>query len=219
MIKAKIGTQIHNLLENSRLGIIISTVNVTASSKNFKLFIERTHKETISSLQDRKESQFDIIKDTRSAYKICGKEPSRYRPSAEALLRRLRTKKELYEINNVVDAINLMSISTHFSIGGFDLDQIQGDIVCDVGDSEPYEAIGRGHLNIEFMPGLRDKTGFFGTPTSDSVRTMVTSNTKTLLLVFYDFMRHPSLQNALDTGINLLQSHCNGEILYTDIIQ
>ena len=67
-----------------------------------------------------------VIAATREAYKRCGKDPSRYRPSAEALRRRLLRGLELYQIDTLVDLINLVSLRTGHSIGGFDADEIQG---------------------------------------------------------------------------------------------
>ena len=95
---------------------------------------------------------------TREAYKRCGKDPSRYRPSAEALRRRLLRGLELYQIDTLVDLINLVSLRTGYSIGGFDADKIQGTDLClGVGRAEePFEGIGRGVLNIEGLPVFRD---------------------------------------------------------------
>lgn len=218
MNKVKISLNIHKLLNNCRLGIIQSNVKIENSSHAFNEHISKTHQEIIHNLTDKRETEFEIIRETRQAYKVCGKEPSRYRPSAEALLRRLRTKKDLYQINNVVDAINLMSISTHYSIGGFDQKNIKGDLILDIGDSEPYEAIGRGVLNIEFMPGMRDSLRFFGTPTSDSVRTMVNNETTDLLLVFYDFYSNDSLGQSLDIGESILAQYCGGTSIIKSIV-
>lgn len=69
--------------------------------------------------------QQPAIAATREAYKRCGKDPSRYRPSAEALRRRLMRGLELYQIDTLVDLINLVSLRTGYSIGGFDADKIQ----------------------------------------------------------------------------------------------
>ncbi len=82
---------------------------------------------------------------TREAYKRCGKDPSRYRPSAEALRRRLMRGLELYQIDTLVDLINLVSLRTGYSIGGFDADKIQGNsLELGVGRAEePCEGIGR----------------------------------------------------------------------------
>jgi DNA/RNA-binding domain of Phe-tRNA-synthetase-like protein len=138
------------------------------------------------------------IRATRAAYRACGKEPSRYRPSAEALLRRVVTGKGLYEINALVDLLNWISISSGYSIGGFDLDKVQGPVSLGIGKAgEPFQAIGRGALNIECLPVLRDAAGAFGTPTSDSERTAVTTQTKNFWMVFYDFAGDPSLPDLL----------------------
>ncbi|MCM1138464.1 MAG: phenylalanine--tRNA ligase beta subunit-related protein [Duncaniella sp.] len=124
------------------------------------------------------------IRATREAYKKLGKEPNRYRPSCEALCRRLVKGLELYRINALVDIINLISIQSGYSIGGFDMDKIQGDsITLGVGmDGEPFEAIGRGELNIANMPVYRDAVGGIGTPTSDNERTKLDIDTKRLLM-------------------------------------
>ena len=122
------------------------------------------------------------------------------------------------EINNLVDVINLLSISTTYSIGGFTVENIAGNISLDIGDKSTYTAIGRGVLNIEFMPGLRDNLGFFGTPTSDSERTMITSETKQILLVFYDFHGNVALNNALKKASQYLEKYCDGMNVNTEIV-
>lgn len=208
MQNVKISQNARNLLYNSRLGVILSNVKVEPSSQAFKANVANIHAEIIEKLESKNEKEFEIIAETRKAYKVCGKEPSRYRPSSEALLRRLRTKRALYEINNVVDSVNLISIYSHYSIGGFDTTNISGEVILDVGDASEYHAIGRGKLNIEFMPGVKDALGFFGTPTSDSMRTMVNENTKELLLVFYDFYGNDKLESALDFADNILREYC-----------
>lgn len=104
------------------------------------------------SIEDIKKNK--AIAATRNAYKRFGKDPNRYRPSAEALCRRILRELPLYQINTLVDLINMVSIQSGFSIGGFDTDKIEGNIVTlGIGDAdEPYEAIGRGMLNIEGLP-------------------------------------------------------------------
>jgi len=121
---------------------------------------------------------------TRAAYKALGKEPNRYRPSAEALCRRCVKGLELYRSLSIIDLINLLSIVTGHSIGGFDRDAIVGsDLVLGVGhENEPYEAIGRGPLNIACLPVFRDAVGGVGTPTSDNDRTKLSENTTHLLM-------------------------------------
>jgi DNA/RNA-binding domain of Phe-tRNA-synthetase-like protein len=144
------------------------------------------------------------IQAAKTAYRTLGKDPSRYRPSAEALTRRVVSGKDLYRINNVIDVLNLVSIKYGFSIGGYDRNMIEGSIeMCAGHAEEPYEAIGRGLLNIEHLPVLRDRKGAFGSPTSDSVRTMVTEQTQQFLMIVFDFGRSNLLETCLDDATQL----------------
>ncbi|MBQ8715024.1 MAG: hypothetical protein IJ552_07435 [Prevotella sp.] len=122
---------------------------------------------------------------TRRVYKACGKDPSRYRPASEALIRRMLQGKELYQIDTLVDLINLASIAFGYSIGGFDADQFVGDtLTLGVGrEGEPYEGIGRGMINIHGLPVYRDAIGGVGTPTSDHERTKITLSTRHLVVL------------------------------------
>lgn len=124
------------------------------------------------------------IAGTREAYKAFGKEPNRYRPSTEALCRRFVKGLDLYRSLALIDLVNLLSVSCGHSIGGFDADKIEGDaLTLGVGrEGEPYEAIGRGQLNIACLPVWRDEIGGIGTPTSDNERTKISDSTRRLLL-------------------------------------
>lgn len=124
------------------------------------------------------------IAGTREAYKRLGKEPNRYRPSTEALCRRMVKGLGLYRTTALVDLINLLSVSCGHSIGGFDADKIEGDmLMLGVGrEGEPYEAIGRGQLNIACLPVFRDSVGGVGTPTSDNDRTKLSDDTRRLVM-------------------------------------
>jgi DNA/RNA-binding domain of Phe-tRNA-synthetase-like protein len=125
------------------------------------------------------------IEATRRVYKACGKDPSRYRPAAEALIRRILQGKGLYQIETLVDLINLASIAFGYSIGGFDADKFVGDkLTLGIGrKDEPYEGIHRGMINIEGLPVYRDEKGGVGTPTSDNERTKITLSTTHLLVL------------------------------------
>ncbi len=122
---------------------------------------------------------------TRRVYKACGKDPSRYRPASEALIRRMLQGKELYQINTLVDLINLASIAYGYSIGGFDAGKFVGDtLTLGIGrEGEPYEGIGRGMINIHGLPVYRDAEGGVGTPTSDHERTKITMDTRHLVVL------------------------------------
>ena len=147
----------------------------------------------IHALEDnfRQELTTESLKDlpsiaaTRRVYKACGKDPSRYRPASEQLIRRMLQGKELYQIDTLVDLINLASIAYGYSIGGFDADKFVGDtLTLGVGrEGEPYEGIGRGMLNIAGLPVYRDAEGGVGTPTSDHERTKITIGTTHLVVL------------------------------------
>ena len=147
----------------------------------------------IHALEDRfrQELTTESLKDlpsiaaTRRVYKACGKDPSRYRPASEQLIRRMLQGKELYQIDTLVDLINLASIAYGYSIGGFDADKFVGDtLTLGIGrEGEPYEGIGRGMLNIAGLPVYRDAEGGVGTPTSDHERTKITLGTTHLVVL------------------------------------
>ena len=138
---------------------------------------------------------------TRRVYRACGKDPSRYRPAAEALIRRMLQGKKLYQIDTLVDLINLASIVYGYSIGGFDADKMVGEqLTLGIGKAdEPYEGIGRGLINIEGLPVYRDEIGGVGTPTSDHERTKITAQTNHLLVLIngYDGNEDRVRANAL----------------------
>ena len=153
------------------------------------------------------------IQATRMAYKRCGKDPSRYRPSGEALCRRLLRGLELYKVDTVVDLINLVSIASGYSIGGFDVDKFEGDtLTLGIGRAgEPYEGIGRGELNIEGMPVYRDAAGGVGTPTSDNERTKLSLETTHLLAIVNGYDGDTChLQETIEYMKALLEKYAEG---------
>lgn len=151
---------------------------------------------------------------TRRVYKACGKDPSRYRPASEQLIRRMLQGKELYQINTLVDLINLASIAYGYSIGGFDASKFVGDtLTLGVGrEGEPYEGIGRGMLNIAGLPVYRDAQGGVGTPTSDNERTKITIETTYLVVLIngYDGNEARVADNARFIQ-QLLKKYCQSD--------
>lgn len=160
-----------------------------------------------------------VIAATREAYKRCGKDPGRYRPSAEALRRRLMRGIPLYQIDTLVDLINLVSLRTGHSIGGFDADKIQGTCLeLGIGKAgEPFEGIGRGVLNIEGLPVYRDSVGGIGTPTSDEERTKITLDTTFLHMNINAFAEEMPLKETVEWSVRLLRKYAQAsdvEIMY-----
>jgi DNA/RNA-binding domain of Phe-tRNA-synthetase-like protein len=156
---------------------------------------------------------------TRSAYKALGKDPARYRGSAEALLRRVIAGKGLPQINAVVDVINLVSVESRLSIGLYDLAHLSGGIVFRAGRAgETYKGIGKYDLNLEGLPVFCDAVGPHGSPTSDSERTMVTTETKRVVAVVISFGGRDGLERWTQRLIDLFQRYASGSSLEQEIV-
>ena len=159
------------------------------------------------------------IQATRTAYKRLGKDPNRYRPSAEALRRRILRDLPLYRIDTLVDLINLVSIRSGYSIGGFDADKIEGDLTLGVGrEGELYQGIGRGVLNIAGLPVYRDQVGGIGTPTSDEERTKISMETTSLLMIINGYSGSEGLQEAGEYAMDLLSRYASAENVEVRVI-
>jgi DNA/RNA-binding domain of Phe-tRNA-synthetase-like protein len=123
----------------------------------------------------------------RAMYKRLGLDPTKVRPSSEALLRRVRKGDPLPRVNSLVDICNWCSVETQLPFGLYDYDKIEGDSVSlrVGGDGEGYDGIRKDRVNVDGRLTLADSRGPFGNPTSDSARTMVTLDTIRVLFVVY----------------------------------
>lgn len=136
----------------------------------------------------------------RAMFRGWGLDPSKYRPSSEALQRRVVQGKGLYRVSNVVDIGNLGSIETGWPYGLYDRSRVVPPITFRHGSAdESYEGIGKRTLHLGGRPVLADANGPFGGPISDSTRTMVTESTRDVLAVIYAPERasETSLRQAL----------------------
>ncbi|HXC88469.1 MAG TPA: phenylalanine--tRNA ligase beta subunit-related protein [Candidatus Cybelea sp.] len=173
-----------------RVALACVTVEVLAGETPAGLDQElRACEEKILRLEEPKAVlEAPAILAARAAYKALGKDPARYRGSAEALLRRVIAGKGLPRINNVVDVINYVSVDSRLPVGLYDLAHVQGDIVFRAGRAgETYKGIGKYDLNLEGLPVFCDAAGPHGSPTSDSERTMVTEATKRVIAIIISF--------------------------------
>ena len=156
---------------------------------------------------------------TRAAYKALGKDPARYRGSAEALLRRVVAGKGLPQINAVVDVINLVSVESRLPVGLYDLAHVSGEIVFRAGlAGETYKGIGKYDLNLEGLPLFADNVGPHGSATSDSERTMVTAETKQVLVIIVSFGGTENLERWTQRLGTLLQRYASGNEIATNIV-
>jgi len=213
-----INQNIKTKLPDLKLGCIKADIKFEKYNQKLWIAIEKEI-EKIANFQIEEIKNIPQIQSSRDAYLKLGKEPARYRLSAEALTRRIIQGKGLYKISNIVDVINYSSIKTGYSIGGYDFDKISGKIVLDIGSAEDeYIAIGRGKMNIADLPVFRDGIGAFGSPTSDSERTMITETTKTILLVILNFGNHAGFQTDLKTITDFITEFADGYNITTEII-
>jgi DNA/RNA-binding domain of Phe-tRNA-synthetase-like protein len=127
----------------------------------------------------------------RAMYKRFGLDPTKVRPSSEALLRRVRKGDPLPRVNSLVDICNWCSVETQLPFGLYDYDKIEGDAVSlRVGAAgEGYDGIRKDRVNVDGRLTLADSRG----PTSDSARTMVTLDTTRVLFVVYCPREHERL--------------------------
>lgn len=185
MIQVRVSSEISSVCPNFVGACVEAQVVNTPYSDRLWHAIHEVEARLRQELTTESVKSLPSIAATRAVYKLCGKDPSRYRPASEQLIRRMLQGKELYQIDTLVDLVNLASIAYGYSIGGFDADKFVGpELVLGVGkEGEPYEGIGRGPLNIAGLPVYRDAQGGVGTPTSDHERTKMTLGTTHLVVL------------------------------------
>ncbi|RXJ00628.1 hypothetical protein DS745_11220 [Anaerobacillus alkaliphilus] len=188
--------ELKTLAPNFKVGVIsYSNINVHHSSSEIQLDVK-----AICDRQQLYQNVTDIvgIKEGRQLFKMIGTDPSKYRPSSEALLRRVLKGDPVPSIHSAADVNNLFSIKYAIPIGIYDFDKLSLPIEIRVGDeNDLYEAINNRETNMKSKLLSADKIGPFGSPIVDSKRTMVTPETKNALQIIYF---HPELpQESLNS--------------------
>lgn len=180
----------------------------------------KSREETILQLPEpRAVLESSKILATRAGYKALGKDPARYRGSAEALLRRILSGKNFPQINSVVDVINLVSVESRLPVGLYDLANVKGDMIFRAGRAEEtYKGIGKYDLNLEGLPVFSDEIGPHGSPTSDSERTMVTQATERVAAIVVSFGGTDGLEPACQRMAVLLQQYAEGQEIHVEIV-
>lgn len=202
-----------------QLGCIQATVRPTTDDADLGRLLETTAEERVAALGDAAPSQVPAIAAARAAYKALGKDPARYRPAAEALLRRTKQGKGLFRVNSVVDVNNVVSLETGISIGAYDRDKLSPPLLFRPGEAdESYAGIGRGALNLAGLPIFADAHGPFGSPTSDSERTAITTDTRHLLMVLICFGEPADPTPAVDRAGNLLRRFAAASDIETAVV-
>jgi DNA/RNA-binding domain of Phe-tRNA-synthetase-like protein len=153
----------------------------------------------------------------RTMYRRTGLDPTKRRPSSEALLRRVRKGDGLPRVNSLVDISNWCSLEFQLPYGLYDLDRIDGDVTLRLGhEGESYAGIRKDDVHVDGRITLADAQGPFGNPSSDSARTMVTEAARRVLLIVFAPAELPlsRVEEVLDTSSARTLAYCGGaEIL------
>ena len=210
MIQISITDEIYRICPVFSFTAISCEVENSAFNENLWQGINAFSEKFLAETKISEINKLPNIFETREAYKKSGKDPNRYRPSAEALCRRIVKGIPLYQIDTLVDTINLISLKTGYSIGGFDAQKIEGNLILGIGKAdEKFEAIGRGLMNIEGLPVYRDNAGGIGTPTSDEERTKISLETTHLLMIINGYSGKEGLKAAAEHSVELLMKYSN----------
>jgi len=211
VLKLSIDAELKRRCPALRLALLTGSARVSKSS-NELVAILNARAEEVAKIKDA--AMHPEILATREAYKKLGKEPSRYRGSAEALVRRILSGKGLYFINNLVDINNLVSLESFLPIGSYDLEQIRNDIAFRVGrNGESFKGIGKDIINIADLPVFADSEGAFGSPTSDSERAMIRETTSRFAMILIAFSGGAELEPWMQRAKDLIAMHAAGEDL------
>jgi DNA/RNA-binding domain of Phe-tRNA-synthetase-like protein len=170
--------------------------------------LERFIKDKFS---DHPPSADPVVSAVRRMYRRIGWEPTQYRPSSEAMIRRFLKDKGLYRINNLVDLGNVTSTRFHLPMGLYDMNKISGKVILDVGkEGEEYKGISKDVIHASGKLVLRDSLGIFGNPTADSARTCIQNDTINVLALFFTppEVDNSWLDQTLDFMENLYKIEC-----------
>jgi len=187
MIQITKSTHIADKIQSLKLAMLqAENIQVTKSGSSFDTELKNLEKELSEKFSKRPPSDDPVISATRRLYRQIGWEPTKYRPSSEALVRRLIQGKGLYRINNLVDYGNLVSARYHIPMGLYDCAKIEGSVLIDVGrDDEYYQGISKDRITATGKIILRDDRGVFGNPTADSKRTSIQKETTDIIALFF----------------------------------
>lgn len=185
-IDLRIDREILSVCPDCQIGcLVIEGVSVSGSSPALSLEFLALQSEVGKIYKIEGLAELPPILSVRTMYRKLDFDPSRYRPSSEAMVRRVLQQKGLYFVNSAVDASNYCSLKFLMPFGLYDLDKIQGDVVYRRACDGTYVNIGGNTVSTEGKPFLADANGVFGNPTSDSRRTAVSLGTRNLLSVVF----------------------------------
>ncbi len=183
----RFSTLIREKISGLKLGLLVGkNLKVNKHSELVNSQFENLDIHIKNKFSDHPPSKDPIVSTVRRMYRRIGWEPTQYRPSSEAMIRRFLKNKGLYHINNLVDLGNVASTRFHLPLGLYDSSQIVGEVIMDVGkEGEEYQGISKDIIHASGKLILRDELGIFGNPTADSARTRIQDKTENIWAVFF----------------------------------
>ncbi len=188
-------------------------MRVVKDGYNFEVMVENTAAEINKRFAEQPISSDPVVSAVRRMYRVVGWEPTKYRPSSEAMVRRLLKGQGLYSINNLVDLLNIVSLSFRLPAGLYDTEKIAGQPELGVGrGGESYEGLSKKLIHAEGKIILRDDAGVFGNPTADSRRTAISENTNNILALFFvpQGVDTPYIEKMIEQLRSYYQPFCDG---------
>jgi DNA/RNA-binding domain of Phe-tRNA-synthetase-like protein len=185
--------------------------------------VERACAELAERYEGKTAGQIPATGETRRLYRAVGLDPTKTRPSSEALLRRVVKGKGLFRIHPLVDLFNLVSVTEQLSVGLYDEARIAGDLVTASLGAEGwgFEGIRRGRINVAGRLCVVDGQGPFGSPTADSARTCIEGEIERALAIFFQHKTEGDparLERALDGATELAQRHLAAAVVRREIV-
>ncbi|HKW06411.1 MAG TPA: phenylalanine--tRNA ligase beta subunit-related protein [Candidatus Dormibacteraeota bacterium] len=162
------------------IGLELYELEVTPPRDDFELEVKRA-------TQAARSGDVPPVDRARELYRKFGTDPTRMRPSSEALLRRIKKGDDLPRINSLVDVANALSVQLQVPVGLYDLGKVKGDeLVVRLGrEGEAYEGIGKEKVNVGGRICVADAEGPCGNPSADSARTMITTDTESAAWIYF----------------------------------
>ncbi|MCG6920601.1 MAG: hypothetical protein LJF15_05880 [Acidobacteria bacterium] len=211
-----------SLASRVRLGVmVLAGVAVRPSDPDLDDEVDRACADLRKRHGGGRSAEVPGVAAARSLYKAVGLDPTKTRPSNEALLRRALKGETLYRISTLVDALNLSSLREQLPFGLYDLDRVTPPIELRRGEAgEGYVGIRKGPVNVAGRPVLVDARGPFGNPTSDSARTMIRLETRIALVTCYAPATCPPdrMSGVLDRTRDTLVRFCGGNETHRQIL-
>ncbi|WP_277587155.1 B3/B4 domain-containing protein [Psychrobacillus antarcticus] len=186
-MSVKLDDSIVKIEPTFKIGIIHYTkIVVTSSPQMLKGRLQLFQEQLFFEMDDKVVTDFDGIKEWRALWKKFGADPNRYRPSMEAMYRRIAKQNYITPMHSAVDLNNFFSMQYEIPMGIYDVAKIQGDITLIIGNEDTkYNGLNGRENKLHNILTLQDDIGPFGSPFVDSVRTAVSENTTTALQVVF----------------------------------